>query len=931
MDAERWKRVRAVFDEAIELRPDQRAAFIAHACIDVEDRNEVEAMLAAATTADATSLSQLAPDLLAELPSDVDPEPDQARTGQRYGAWQIIRPLGRGGMGMVYLAERVDGGFTQRAALKVVRNVVPTNEVLTRFRYERQILANLAHPNIAQLLDGGAGSDGDPYLAMEYIEGTDLRSYCDENKLDVDSRLRLFLTVCNAVSYAHERLVLHRDLKPANVLVAHDGTVKLLDFGVAKLIGEEHAPETTIVGQRLFTPEYAAPEQISGETTTVAVDVYSLGVMLCETLTGQRPYKIRGRTPAAIEQSIRDAETILPSALVARTTVRTNVNAGKQSKSRHAGHARLRKQLRGDLDAIVLKALRKSPLERYVTVSALADDIRAYLNQRPVLARRGSRRYRVWRFLQRHAVPLAFGSLALLSLVAGSIVAMWQAFEAREQRDAAVSAQHAAEHEARKARTALDFMNRMFEQADPSRTRGGDVTAREMLEKGAIQAREGLADEPDILSEMLTAMGKAHIGLGLNAEAAPLLKEAGALNRDQLAAQVDTAYAYATALARMGRHQDVLDLLLPLQARVLASNEKPELAAKIGKGIATIYSRLQRMDEAEAEYQKALAIEEKVFGPAHRETQSTLLAIANQYTTLGRNEEARQLAERVVLSLRDSPERDEGDFYVIALGVLARALRGTGAFAQAETVDRETLELRQKIFGEDHPTVAETMGELAASLSGQHRYEEAIALHTKAVEGYRKHYGTDHYATAYSADMLASDLSKIGRSNEARTLAEDALRVTIEAFGEQHYRTALSLSILGAIELDDGNYPAARDLAERAIRAWEPSNGPKGPLLAAPLVNLAASNLLGRFPDTTCEPATRALKIAESNARESDSERLYCQAVLDACLANTRVAGKSASLDGIRATLADRSDINPFWLRMLARLSKRQAAQGNRN
>jgi len=926
VDAERWKRTRALFDEAAELPPAQWTAFLASRCDDSNLAAEVLALLHAdVDAAGHTSLSEQAPDLFAGLEVNDDSEEAQQRLGQRYGAWRLVRALAEGGMGVVYLAERVEGDFTQRAALKVVRNATSSAEVLARFRYERQILANLAHPNIARLLDGGAGHNGDPYLAMEYVEGSDLRRYCDEHGLDIEARLRLFLTVCDAVAYAHDRLVLHRDLKPANVLVSQTGEVKLLDFGVAKLIDQQQPAETTVAGRQIFTPEYAAPEQIRGEISTVAVDVYALGVMLYELLTGRRPYLIKGRGAAAIERAVLSTDAPAPSALATRDSAKRKKDktATEYASMRRTTPERLRQQLRGDLDAIVLKALRKSPQERYATVAAFADDLRAYLARRPVTARRGSRRYRMVRFVQRHAAAIALVSLAALSLIAGSILALWQAREAGLQRDAAVAAREISDKEALKSKTTLAFMNRLFEQADPSRTRGETMTAREILDKGAKQIQQDLTEQPEIRAEMMTAIGKAQIGLGLYTDSLPLLEEATTLNRDALVTHATTAIAYATALARLGRPKDILPVLEPLRERLAhAQGIPPEVLAKVDQSLGSVYQRLQRVDESVQAFQRAVTVQETVLGPDHPDTQATMLGMVNNLLLLGRTAEATAIAERVLASLRKSKDPDE-NLLGITLQFLARALQESNRIEEAEPLLQEALALETNIFGPDHPNTVQIFSQLGNVRFAQGRYEEALEMKRRVADRFRKSYGEKSYWYADEIGGVAHTLLALGRASEALPLATEALQIQMTTFGEQHYRTALALAELAAVELEFNHFAEAQSLLERALEAWKATAGSTHSYLADPLSDLSIARSLGGFSDPGCEPAVRASTLVEAVAKVDDPESMYHRAVLDACFAAAGESSRIAQVDHALQTLEKSEIANPRWVRMLTRLSNK--------
>ena len=388
-----WQRLQELFHQAVPLDPDQRAALLDRECAeDPELRVQVERLLSASDRA-----GGFIHEPAIASPGVLPPDDEPSRVGRRVGAYRLVRELGRGGMGAVYLAERDDGGFKQRVAIKLIKRGMDTDQVLARFRAERQILASLDHPNIARLLDGGTTDDGLPYFAMEYIEGRPIDAFCEAGQLAVEERLRLFLQVCDAVSYAHAQGVIHRDIKPLNTLVTAAGVPKLLDFGIAKVLHDSPEEITaTVTGLRLLTPDYASPEQVEGRQATASSDVYSLGVVLYELLTGRSPYRVTSRSPQEIVAAVSTAEPDRPS------TAATEPG---------------RRRLRGDLDTIALTALRKEPARRYPSVAALADDIRRHLGGRPIVARADHAGYRLGKFVRRQRAVLVTAALAIAGAV----------------------------------------------------------------------------------------------------------------------------------------------------------------------------------------------------------------------------------------------------------------------------------------------------------------------------------------------------------------------------------------------------------------------------------------------------------------------------------------------------------------------------------
>jgi serine/threonine protein kinase/tetratricopeptide (TPR) repeat protein len=437
VNGERWERLNQVFHAAVELAPEQRAGFLDYACShDPGLRAEVERLVAAHERAgpfiEGPAIAEAGP----WLRDTTEPVP----TGHRFGPYRVIREIGRGGMGAVYLAERADGQFEQQVALKLIKRGMDTDLVLQRFRAERQILASLDHPNIARLLDGGTTEDGRPYFVMEYIEGEPLDEYADARRLSIPERLRLFLTVCGAVAYAHQGRVVHRDIKPLNILVTHQGVPKLLDFGIAKVLqtGADE-PTSSVTGFRLLTPEYASPEQVEGRHATTVSDVYSLGVVLYEVLTGHSPYRSKSHEPADVVEAVRTTDPERPSTAVVRggaeedTRRRPGLARDRAAATGAGSTVRLSRRLRGDLDTIVLMALRKEPARRYQSVEQLAEDIRRHLEGLPVRARRDTVRYRAGKFLRRNRASIATAALAgvLVLLPVAGFVAFYAATNRR--------------------------------------------------------------------------------------------------------------------------------------------------------------------------------------------------------------------------------------------------------------------------------------------------------------------------------------------------------------------------------------------------------------------------------------------------------------------------------------------------------------------
>jgi len=490
---ERWARVKELFEAAVDLDPNQRSALLARECGEDESlRGEVESLLKSDQQTDGF-IEQPA----FEIPRDLFPgEVEEPFAGRQFGAYQVIREIGRGGLGAVYLAARADDEYRKEVAIKLIRRGLDTDDILRRFRNERQILAQLDHPNIARLIDGGTTDDGLPYFVMEYVKGAPIGAYCDANALPASERLKLFRKVCATVTYAHQNLVIHRDLKPSNILVTPEGEPKLLDFGIAKLLGPDDELMTqTISGLRVMTPEYASPEQVKGDKITTTSDVYSLGVLLYELLTGQRPYRLKTRTAEEIARAITEQEPERPSTVV-----------GSNQKS----EIRNQKSLRGDLDNIVLMAMRKEPTRRYASVGQFSEDVRRHLDGLPVLARKDTARYRTEKFIQRHKVGVAAAALIALTLIGGLIATFWQANRATRQAKLAAQERDRAQRRFEDVRHLSNAL--LFEIAPKMERLEGSTEARAALVRRALEYLDSLAresvDDAQLQRELATAYEK---------------------------------------------------------------------------------------------------------------------------------------------------------------------------------------------------------------------------------------------------------------------------------------------------------------------------------------------------------------------------------------------------------------------------------------
>jgi non-specific serine/threonine protein kinase/serine/threonine-protein kinase len=609
MNAERWQRVKQLLQEAVALDALQRSAFLARECMnDSELRSEVDSLLASHDQA-GTGFMETPAGQLQSPATAVASAP--ARVGRRIGAYTILEEIGHGGMGEVYRAVRADGQYTKEVAVKLVRGGFDRASILDRFRNERQILASLDHANIARLLDGGTTDDGIPYLVMELIEGAPVDTYCDAHKLSITLRLQLFRQVCAAVQYAHQRLVIHRDIKPSNVLVTQDGLPKLLDFGIAKILDPTGDAQTTMT--QAMTPEYASPEQIRGEAITTASDVYSLGVVLYQLLTGRSPYPAETRSPHEFARAICETEPGRPSTVVLKGQASTKNQSASLtpeaiSSTREGSPARLRRRLAGDIDNIVLKALRKEPALRYISVEQLEEDIRRHLEGLPVTASKGSWKYRTAKFVARHKVGVAAAAAVFLALAAGIGATLREAHIARQQAEIAKAERARAEKRFDDVRKLANSL--VFEIHDSIQNLPGATPARKLLLDRAVEYLDKLSKDAsgDIDLQRELAWGYQRLAAVQGDTTEPNLDQISAA---EVSTRKATALFEAVARANPRNVTDQLNVAMVYRTQAFADMYTPKGRKEIDLAMA-VTEPLMQTDGTKVEVKNERAVEYQV-------------------------------------------------------------------------------------------------------------------------------------------------------------------------------------------------------------------------------------------------------------------------------------------------------------------------------
>ncbi|MEZ4455842.1 MAG: serine/threonine-protein kinase [Gemmatimonadales bacterium] len=791
LDQQRWTRIKEAFAALAELGPEERAVQLEElARADAAVHQEVVALLEAADAmGDRFEGGVSFPDDLGAV------VPPAALSGTMVGAWRVGEPIGQGGMGAVYQATRDDAQYRQRAALKTIPRALATEHVLQRFRHERQILARLAHPNIATLLDGGVTADGLPWFVMEYVEGEPIDRWCARTGAGPRERVALLRQVTAAVQYAHDRLVVHRDLKPGNILVTADGTVKLLDFGIAKLLdptGDDEAPLTR-TGVFPMTAGYASPEQRRGEPVSTASDIYSLGVVLYELLAGKRPDTTAGELPTA--------------------------------PSRAAPMERAR-AVAGELDAIALKALRPEPEARYRSAADLGDDLARYLDGLPVQARAGSWSYRTGKFLRRHRLAVAAFGLALAALVGGTVVSVGQARLARQERDRAL-------REVERTARVTDFLRDVFAAARPGRL-GTGVTVVAAIDSAVARADTAFAGDPDLRAALLLTLGQTMHDMYLYQRARPLLEESrrlrGELDGDRPSKeQADALYDLADIETQIGSPAKA-ESLYRVSIGMLGRLPEPDSA--------DIYEALSNVAEAQlnqGHLAQAAALYDTVAGALQRLRPESVglraVTRANQGTALaalGRSAEA-EPALREALDLFVQARGSESPQAASVLQPLAGTLVLNGKYVEAESLARRAVRINTKEFGPTNPATLSTLRMATAALveSGNCAKAEPEIRGILALRG---------GALADADPTLGVTLLQLGqcqaiagRYAESETTLRDALQVRTAALGAEHWAVAQVESMLGAVLVREGKTDEGQDRLRRGYVGLERALGADHP------------------------------------------------------------------------------------------------------
>lgn len=824
--ADHWNRLQELFSQAVELDEHEREAFVAREVGDNAWLREELTKLLAFDTGKATG--PLTHALGAALERTTQ-DRRKALLGRVVNNYRLVSILGHGGTGTVYLAERADRQYSAQVAVKIIDAATIHGDLGQRFRAERQILASLNHPNIARLIDAGETSEGQPYLIMEYVHGEPLDRYCDQRQLDVRARLELFLQVCGAVQYAHQNLIVHRDLKPANILVTPEGSPKLLDFGIAKLLDAGDAAAVlalTRMNDRLLTPEYASPEQILGRAVTTASDVYALGVVLYELLSGLRPYKVpSSASQLELERTICISDPERPSAVLrlASQGATEQAVAEKMAAARQTSADKLARLLTGDLDAIVLRALRKEPEHRYASVEQLASDIRRHIAREPVSARQGNWTYYSSRFIRRHAFGVSAGTVFAIFLASFSVITSIQAKRIAEERDRATI-------ESTRAESVSEFMLDIFAASDPFENPGQDVTARELLDRAGRNIRGDLTQHPEVRARLLEAIGRAYRRQNEFELSVSFLEDAEHLRKQLPDPDGSRRANVLTELAMSLRETGDLERAQRVLHEAIAIAE----ANRAGTSLtyANLLSNLGRVELAAGNvggakpyFERSLALHRELLGPNHHEVASALMDLSSVHLwedDLSRAErrtrEAVRIYEVTVPNLH--PDR------VMANVNLAEILVWQSRMDEASALLEPSLENQMRIYGRISRQVGVTFALLSRVRASQGLLEEAEEYARQALDVYLQALGNLHQDTAYSRTSLASLLIRRGKLSAAENQLRQSLDTYEQTLPPDHPYVASAEHLLGEVLLRKRQLNDAEALLTAAMNRWKRTNSP---------------------------------------------------------------------------------------------------------
>jgi len=804
MESARWQHLQNVFHEAAALPRSEQETFVTSRCgEDKELVSEVLAMLD--QDADGGSLLDRP---LAEVARNTLAHSD-ALASKDFGPYRILRVLGEGGMGVVYLGERRE--LHSQVAIKVLRDAWLSPARRERFLSEQRTLAQLNHPSIARLYDAASLEDGTPYFVMEYVEGVPLTDYCRHHNCPAEKRLQLFRAVCEAVQHAHANTIIHRDLKPSNILVKSDGTVRLLDFGIAKQIETlDLAVDQTTMGLRLMTPAYASPEQIRGDRIGVTTDVYSLGVILYELLAGELPFDLSNLTPAEAATIITDHEPGKPSAVLKRARLDTGQSTSPASKT-------LNKAAWADLDVLCLTAMHKDPQRRYPSTEALMRDVDHYLDGEPLEARPDTLQYRAAKFVRRHRQAVIWAAFVLLAVV--SLITFFTLRLSRA-RDAAMA-------EAARTQRVQQFLANLFQGGDEAAGPSDSMRVVTIVDRGVQQAKL-LTTEPKIQAELYANLGGIYQKLGKYDQAEVLLRSALAERKSLFGADSTEVAESLVALGQLRSEQGHMEEAEQLVRQALEMDrrhlppEHPSIAKAL-LALGKILGQRASYDQAIQTLNEAVRIESAP-SVAPTDLASSLSDLAAAQYSAGHYDAAKSLYQRL-LEMHRSLYGDRHPLVADDLEALGSIQQDLGYYAESEKLERQALEIDESYYGGSHPRVAADLTSLGRSLEYEKRYDEADSVLLRSLAIQERIFGPVHQSVADTLNELGNVANMREDLDRAEAYARRVVDIYRAVYGDHHNYVAVAVSNLASVYMDKKDYPRAEQMFRDAIRRFTETLG----------------------------------------------------------------------------------------------------------
>ncbi len=798
--------IKSIFERAVELDKLSRELFFKNLNPDEKEyEEEVKSLLHAYD--ENNDFLEIDPgrDIFSE--DNIGPHP---LIGKHIGSFLIEEEIGIGGMGIVFSGRRDDKEFEQKVAIKILKQGLSSEYLIKRFENERQTLANLQHPNIAKLLDGGKTNEGLPYLVMEFIDGVPITEYCESGKLTVDQKLELFISVCNAVEYAHQNLIIHRDIKPENILVNSEGRVKLLDFGVSKLLDEDLISANsglTKTGTWHITPEYASPEQINGENINTSSDIYSLGVLLYRLIAQQNPYKIYNSSPLAISKILSEGKIIKPSEVIQNTTRAVGIKKEFNQKGAEFNKDAYKK-IKGDLDNIILKAMHKDISQRYASVKDFAIDIGKYMNGHPVSAHEDTMVYRINKFVQRHKAGVAIFILFNIVVLSGIAAIIYQSRIASKERDK-------AKIENAKFEKINTFLQEMLSSVDPSAI-GRDVKVYDILEKAAENVETELKNQPEIEAAIRSSLGNTYVNLGEFDKGKPFLDKALELNKKLYG---EESREYAESLHDLALYYDwigeliIADSIYSKSIEILrkVSARPSRIFADALNNHGIVLMNLSRLEEAEKLYLEALDETLKIEKDQDENISITMNNMAVNYMDMGELDKAEEYYKKslaIIIRLKGPNRPEAGSTY----NNLGRLFILKNELDSAEVYLQKSYNIKYKLKGKDHPDVGLALSNLGVLEMHRDNYQKAEKLFLDAINQYKKSFPDDHVYISYSINWLGKVCLETNRYKLAEKYIRQALKVRLLKFPEDNFLIWESKGLLGSCLLHQKKYIEAENL-----------------------------------------------------------------------------------------------------------------------